>query len=226
MSALALLLVAPSTVAIHVDVSVGLSDVDRQSVTATLAEAIERRTGTRPTIDPVVGGDCTQDRCRGEIGRRTGSDDIVYLSLLGVPTRIRMTTERVRDDRGDLLRGQRDLPRDPTTWPPAMDAMATMLFPEAVPPPVNAAIVAESTPAFTNPGPWIMIGAAGSTLVGAVIAGLLSAGARNELETKATDIARRDDLNGTVFAGAWTANVLYGVTALTAASGVLWLVFD
>lgn len=211
-------MVATTTVTIHVETAVGLTDAERHSVTATLAEAINRRTGGTPTIDPVVGGACGDDRCAGAIAGRTGNRDIIYMTLLGVPTRIRLMTERVQGDSGDLLQAQRDLQRDPTTWAPALDAVATMLFPEAVP-----ELVA---PAPASPGPWILIGASGTALIGAIIAGVIANGARRQIEREPQTIDERDRLSETTVVAAWTANVLYGLTAAAAGSGVLWLVFD
>jgi hypothetical protein len=136
MSALGLLLIA--TVGLHVEEARGVTADEVRTLGESFGGAIRRRTGDTPIIDLGTATCQDEDRCAGQIRKRTHAAQIVFINVVGVSTRIRVVTERV-DDKDVVQQATVDLKRDQSTWAAAFDGVALILFPETSPPPPVAA---------------------------------------------------------------------------------------
>lgn len=243
--------VVGSGVAIHVDDARGLSNRDLEQLTGALKRAIEDRSGQNATVDAPNLPPCTAaDRCVDRIRARTESGDVVFLTLIGVPTRIRVVAERIAETKAaptsrveiDLLRGER-------TWTETLGAIAARLFPEGStivtpaedkpaidppravdpePPNLVPEERVEMTPAAKsfNVLPWASIGAGAVALAVGVGFGFDSKAARDSAANMPHTPSEIDDLRGRAIGHAWVANILYAVALVGVGVGVGLLVFD
>lgn len=124
------LLLAGATVAVHVSEARGVLDDERVDITANLVSAIER---SKP-VKLDAARDCADfAACAKPITDRTGAEEVVFVRMLGVPTRIRVVATRVATDGRTVSRAQADLTRDNLQWRPALEGLAGILYPSAGP---------------------------------------------------------------------------------------------
>jgi hypothetical protein len=237
-------------VAIHVDDARGLSNQDLEQLTDALKRAIEDRSGQNATVDAADPPTCTaSDRCVDRIRSRTESGDVVFLTLIGVPTRIRVVAERVAETKiTPTARVETDLLRAERTWSETLGAIAAKLFPEgatiatttADTPSIEASRAVQATPNLVPPErvettppaksvsvlPWAAIGAGAVALAVGVGFGLDSKAARDSAANMPHTSSEIDDLRGRAIGHAWVANILYGVALVGVGVGVGLLVFD
>ena len=235
-SSVATLLVS-ATIAIQVETAEGVADTDVTKLATTLADAIEARTGAGAVLDAIPGPRCSaEDRCLNDVLTRTRSSEVVFVTALGVPTRIRLVAERVQTSWATSRKTQLDLSRQTDTWAASMAGLAATLFPEHEPPPLPTVrapapsppppIPAAPVEADSDPWPWIIVGATAATGVVGVLAGVSSASARRQVEAEPiASKAEQDQLAQRAVTSALVANVLFVITAAGATTAA-WMLWD
>ncbi len=235
--------------AVHVESARGIEETDRVFLISQIQDAVERATTIRPVVDdPPPGGCASPDRCIGDIKTRTNADVVLFVRLIGAPSRLRIGAERTPAAEGSAGNTTIDLTRDRSTWGPPIDGLAVSLFPDAAtfrtPPPPPPAVAATpptqdvvTSPAIDDEGGdltvagWAMVG------VGLVVAGVatglgvLSQNARDEHETDVMNNVMRstsevDDLEAQAQGLGWGANVGWGVGGAAVATGIILLVVN
>jgi hypothetical protein len=176
MSLAAVALLLASSVTVHVEIGEGVPPEDVEQIAAQLARAIESRTGAETTADAGVIAACeVRPGCLEAIRRRTGADEVVLLSVVGVVTTIGLTVERFAAS-ARSIQAQARLPiGDPSTRREELERLASALFPESRPP-ASVGELGEPTPvAAVQPPPpkpersvlALVVAGGGAALLGA-----------------------------------------------------------
>ena len=227
MLAVGLLLTAG--IALHVEESRGISAEETLALLTITKNALIEAEGGPVVVSTDLPGACqVTERCTVMLKTESGERHVLYLRLLGIPTRIRVIGER---DAGD--KSQIDLPRDRSKWPSRIQTFARELFP--VPPAPSASPIA--SPAAVGPAapvaepsikPFV-----GWTLVGSGVAfGLVGGvfGVQNHLvrqsAAETADANTYADLDRQAHLTGVGANVLYGAAIAAVAAGVVLLLTE
>lgn len=221
-----------ATVAIHVDNSTGLSASDQAALLADLEAAITACSGAATIVDEAGCDDVTP--CGNQVLARTGAERLVFVQLVGVPSRIRVVAQTAPDGAGATWQGRVDLERSRDRWPAALIEFVRPLFADlrrldlAVSPPASPAAAPTAVPsevttaAEASPWPWVMLG---GSLVLAGVGGAFGAVSRNA--RAAGDGGLRtpeaERLESRAIANGWAANVLWSTAGVAAVSGIVWL---
>lgn len=226
-AALALLLIG--SVEVRLEDARGLSSEDVRTITAELGEAIEVRTSSTVSVERK--SPCGQDSgCIQRLLTEGGCTDVVFLRLIGVPTRIRLIADRFG---GAETRAEVDLPRTRGAWTMVLGGVAKRLFPEAPPPPPQLA-VAPPPPAVTRPpppppveeessyAPWLLAGAGAAVLIAGTGFGISSRTARSAAADEPHTPAELADLEDRAVGHGIAANVMFGVGGAGLAAGLIW----
>ena len=129
------LLLVGASVALSVEQVRGVSDPDVEVFLSQLATSVADKAG-RQTLRDRGGDECTSDdRCADQIRGRSGADEVLFVRLIGVPSRIRIVAERVSPAGGVPRRATIDLTRNQSSWASSLDGLALNLFPD---PPADA----------------------------------------------------------------------------------------
>ncbi|MBK6683772.1 MAG: hypothetical protein IPG45_04810 [Deltaproteobacteria bacterium] len=225
------LLLLGAGVGLHLEQVAELSLEDATAVAIQLGQALEPRVGGPANLDDPLWPECGRgDRCADEVRQRTGAAELVYLRVLGGPTKIRVIAERLQP-------GQphppitRTLPRDQPSWAQELAELATALYPEVLPaPPPEPALVAlppAPAPAANRWVPLVPIGV-GVALAGVGVGfGLSSRSARDTLETTSLSDEEYQQGLSTMQTHGLVANLLLGTAVVAVAAGVvLWITAD
>jgi hypothetical protein len=236
---LALALISAS-VALRVEDARGVSADDQAAILAAFSEAIAARSGRDAAVDRAA---CKKkDRCLAEVAQRVQAEDVVFLRMLGVPTRIRIIAEREAAKFSAKKTGEIDLPRTRDAWTPALASLAEALFePKALPmvretPPIEEkkeiALVAANPQtgqedSLRRYAPWIAIGAGAAAFAVGSVFGLSSRGARADaLEPIERDETEFRDLEDRAQGHGLAANILFGAAVVGVGTGVVLLVIE
>jgi hypothetical protein len=250
------LLAVGSGVVIHVDDARGVADPDVAQLTSTLRRAIEARSGQAAIVDTSKSPCAAADRCLDGIRQRTESDEVVFLTLLGVPSRIRLLAERVkRRSASPSEKAEIDLGRAQSAWREKLGLVAAQLFPEPAAPPLEtpessarptppsnearAAAPLEPKPAPAaqaeaprepasgfNYVPWLSIGTGVAALAVGTGLGLSARAARDSAASMPHTSAEIEDLRSRAVGHGLAADILFGVSALAIGLGIALLLFD
>lgn len=238
--AIGFLLIVPSSagLGVHVEQVVDLSLGDATSIATVLGDAIGLRTGRPVEVDDPLAPPCgLPTRCLGEVAARTHAGELIYLRLIGGVTKIRVVAERLNRAGQKVTEATVNLAVDRRDWPTSLDRLARRLFPEALGSPPGVVRGAVGRPATAEPGvaratgpsgieraaPWLLIGLGVATGVAGTVLGRSASSARDSIETlRLSDDEYVDTLDRMRSHGT-AANVLFGVAAGSALTGLVWL---
>jgi len=235
--ALALTL-ASATVGIRLEESEELSIETAMQIAEGLGRAIQTRSGLSPVIDDPVWGVCrAADRCLPEVRARTGAGDIVLVKLFGAPKKVRLIAQRFSPGLSPEPRFEINVPIEREGWNAPLEAAARALFAQATTIDPKALVHGVELPknqldphpppkGERSVVPWVLVGAGAAALIAGSIFGFSSRSARSAVETEPHSDAEVDVLTDRMRAHGWTANVLFSVSALSAAGGVALLVLE
>lgn len=237
-------------VAIHVDDARGVSPDEAATLTTELQGVLRTRSGQRVALDEERTAPCTaSDRCVGEIRTRTDAGDVILVTLLGVPTRIRMVAERFRGGQSASAEHvELDLDRRQGDWHTQLVGAVARLFPESI---VTAAVGGDRGRLASEPdpgdevapgvtdlrapapqprdgpsvAPWVAIGAGAVALAVGIGFGLDSRAARNSAATQPHSPAEIDDLRSRAIGHGIVADVMFGLSVVGVGTGLALLVF-
>lgn len=225
------LLLVGAGVGLHLEQVAELTLEDASALAFQLGQALEPRVGGAPVIDDPLWPECARpDRCVDEVRLRTRAQELVYLRVLGGPTKIRLIAERLEPGRSHPPI-TRNLTRERVTWAPELAALALALYPVALarapdesavwtPPP-------PPPPAETNLVPLIPLGVGVAAAAVGVGFGLSSRALRQDLENGAIPDAEYDREVEHMRAHGLVANLLFGTAAVAGATAlILWLTTD
>lgn len=222
------LLLLGAGVGLHLEQVAELSLEDATALAVELGQALEPRVGGAAVLDDPLWPDCgRRDRCAEEVRQRTSAEELVYLRVLGGPTKIRLIAERLQPGQAHPPL-TRTLPRDRTGWASELAELATTLYPEVLPaPPQDPGLVAippAPAPQSNLLVPLVPIG------VGVVLAsvgvgfGLSSRSTRETLETTSLPDAEYQEGLSKMRTHGLAANLLLSTAVVAVAAGVvLWL---
>ena len=222
------LLLLGAGVGLHFEQVAELSLEDASAVAIQLGQAPAPRVGGAAALDDPLWPECgRRDRCVEEVRQRTGASELVYLRVLGGPTKIRLIAERLQPGRAHPPL-TRTLPRDQPSWAAELAELAAALYPEVLPPPPeDPALVAIPPPPAPESNAWVPLVPIG---VGVAVAGvgvgfgLSSRSTRETLETTSLPEAEYQDGLSKMRTHGLVANVLLGTAVVAVATGlVLWL---
>ncbi len=212
--------------------AIGLQVRVGEEVSAQVASDLSRRLAAKlqavtqrfVRVDSGLWGQCEQGpACDAATRRRLDVPDLVTVQLFGAITLLRV--EAVRSNQGPLEQSQVDLQKsDQSAWDAKLDGLVRALFPEAWQHPVAQQVPLApppSQPVERSWGPWVLMGAAGASLVAAIAVGALSQSARGAAEDAATRDIYESQADKTQQL-AITADVLFALSGAAALSGGLW----
>lgn len=244
---MALVLISAS-VALRVEDARGVSADDQAEILAAISQAVEAHSGRAAAVDRAP---CKKkDRCLAEVAQRVQAEDVVFLRMLGVPTRVRIIAERqsaapvlgAPSRPAEKKTGEIDLPRAREGWGPPLAALAGALFeakvlPQVVEetPPLDAQpqVIAVAPPQPVEPpsvlreyAPWIAIGAGGLAAAAGVGFGLSARSARSSARDEPHTDREFEELEDRAFGHGLAANVLFGAAVIGAGTGVVLLLLE
>ncbi len=212
--------------------AIGLQVRVGEDVPAEVASEVSRRLAAKlhavtqrfVRVDSGLWGDCQEGpACDAATRRRLDVQDLVTVQLFGAVTLLRVEAMRT----GQNLREQSQVDlqaSDRSEWHTKLDGLVRALFPEgwqhpvAQQPPLAPPPSAQSERSW---GPWLLMGAAGASLVAAIAVGALSQSARGAAEDAATRDIYESQADKTQRL-AVTADVLFALSGAAALSGGLW----
>jgi hypothetical protein len=223
-----------ATFVVHVEDVRGVSADDESAILAAFSRAIETRSGRKGSID--LAGCKKKDRCAAELAERSGAEDVVFVRMIGVPTRVRILVER----QPQKTAAEADLPRSRDGWEPVLAGLAEALFPEAKPRSETVATVGpkpepprvkpEPAPAVEPESssllPWIAFGAGAVALSVGTGFGLSSRDARDDARSRPHSDMENDALSDRAIGHGLAANVMFGTAVIAVGAGVLLLVLE
>lgn len=222
------LLLLGAGVGLHLEQVAELSLEDASAVAIELVQALEPRVGGAAVLDDPLWPDCgRRDRCAEEVRQRTSASELVYLRVLGGPTKIRLIAERLQPGLSHPPQ-TRTLPRDQKSWASELGELATALYPEVLPAPAEEPALVALPPVAAPPSrawvPLVPIGV-GVVLAGVGVGfGLSSRSTRETLETTALPEEEYQAGLSKMRTHGLAANLLLGTAVIAAATGVvLWL---
>lgn len=230
-AALALLMVG--SVEVRLEDARGLSSDDVRTITTSLAEAIEARTKSRVTV--ARKSPCGQDSaCVQRLLTEGSSTDLVFLRLIGVPTRIRLIADRAGREEA---RAEVDLSRTRGSWAMVLGGVAERLFPAPPPPPPKITVAPPPPPLAPPPppppvetesayGPWLLAGAGAAVLIAGTGFGISSRTARSSAAEEPHTPAELADLEDRAVGHGIAANVMFGVGGAGVVAGLIWLLVE
>ena len=239
------LLVLGAGMALHVETAKNVSESNTDEIVSGLAAAIEARTGVAParSTRPPPDGCPRRDRCATEIRGHTRADEVVFLRVIGGPSRIRLAGELVQKSGDTAARVQVDLTPGAVGNKGTFEGVAAILLPDAVrlappPPPELGCVTTTATLAGVLPSdgdpeaaetkwaPWVVLGASAVAAgVGAVF-GVQNVQTRDDIATKPHTGDEVESLQDQAFGQGLAANLLIGTAAVGLATSVVWAYAD
>ncbi len=227
---------ASQRVAFQLDYASGVSSSDVLEFSKALRRAVESRTGLDVVAD--AGKPCGRTpSCVTAVLARTRSQRVVFLKLLGVPTRIRLLAEQHRVGHPSVS-VSRDLPRSPKPGRSLWRGVAELLFPNTVlappkvrpPPPPTAHVTPQDIPKAPQReiswAPWVLFGV-GLAMTGAGVGfGVSSRGARSSAANEPHTAEELENLEDRAIGHGLAANILWGTAGASVLAGGLWLIFE
>jgi hypothetical protein len=131
------LLFVASPIAVHAEDARDLPRAEVAELLGKIGRAIERRTGVTAQVRPFEANDrCSRGAsCRRFIYDSSGAEHVVYVRLIGVPTRVRVIADLVGPKAEVIRSAQVDVERRGDGEPSErLDALAISLFPEGAEP--------------------------------------------------------------------------------------------
>lgn len=232
LAVMALTLGSPTSSEAATSQAIGLQLRVGEEVSAEVADDLSRRLAAKlqavtqrfVRVDSGLWGQCEEGpACDAATRRRLDVSDLVTVQLFGAVTLLRVRA--VRSDQGPREESQVDLQKSsPSAWDAKLDGLVRALFPEAWQHPVAQQVRLTPPPAASaerSLGPWVLMGAAGASLVAAIAVGALSRSARGAAEDAPTREIYESQADKTQRL-AITADVLFAVSGAAALSGGLW----
>ena len=222
---LALVIAAP--VVLRVEETVNLPSERATEVLAEVVSAVKRNTGLEVAVDDFT--QCTDERdCVEDVAARFGAKQVVLLKLAGALNTGRAVVLLASPDQGVQRRVEIDFPLDDQRdWPALFGAVATILFPQSVPPKVQVAlpppppIVEESK--VGSIVSWTAIGVGVALSGGAIGLRVSSENLRDDAEALDFEDPSRPGLESRSNRHGLASNLMFGAGAVAIASGVVYL---
>ena len=238
------LLVLGATLALHVETAKSVSQSNTDDIVSGLAAAIQARTGEAPvrSVRPPPDGCPRNDRCVAEIRGHTKGQEIVFLRMIGGPSRIRLAGERVGVSGRVDARVQVDLTPEDVGGKGTLEGVAAILLPGAVPPDpptpppelecptatATAALPMGDSPksAETKWAPWVILGASAVAAGAGAVFGAQNTKTRDDIASTPHTDDEVESLQDQAFGQGLAANVLLGTAAVGLATSVVWAFAD